>query len=1754
MRGIRKMKMERRRIPIYLLLIGVFMVGLLAFRWGMMSEADGTFFVINGTPVQSEKIDLDRKDSKLQIKVGEEIKEINDSDLQILDGNDKISFKNGTLSACKQGTAIIYYSNNGITCQVEVNVGFTIYAVNGNKDPIEDTTPAIILAAKQSGDTDNKLNGILCSEQLDIITGNNKAYKWESGNTSIVELKQRDSSGNLASLNDGKMTSDDNVIIAEAHQAGYTKITASYIENGKTKSTSIDVYVMPRILNCKDKKYSAPGVITDQNDPTNTFTVHKGDFLSTDFNVPDNENIMNIMSWTISESNSTEKPFVTSDFEDADKYLEQVNKRNGTLGNQFKVNAKAGDYVIKFYPVKDYTKWKSAACAPTTISLKVLPEDIDGQSIELSVGDQFNVLEALNVNDDDVTVSVKIVSTDDGRESNLDNKVTFIKSSNNNKLITVEENCDDKYVKLIVSDNNKGIRFDEAQTKSMCELKLRIVEKQVLYFQNMKIPLGEEPVDLPVNDWYLNYPYDWTVENDKKSNEYIDIIDNKQIRAKMTGNTKLTLSVTMPSGMVKRATLEVTIANNAATVEFDRKNNLIQKGEEVYINPIFKDKDGNTLPMKKDDVKWSIAEGEKYIDLKQEETKALITGKETGSATLLVVDKEGYTIGMYKVKVEEPVTGLSIYWGDENVSEKGEITVPKNRQFINFTASITPNNLTEKDIVLNWKSSNKDVLGDPDSKDGTNSQKHDGLFLLRGAGKTRVTVCSASDSTVFAEVTVIVTDDTNEIKLNTDVVTINVGESIPAISYTVKPETAKPTLKWYSMDPSIAKVDETTGEITGVAVGTTNLLVVTSDGKKAECVINVKQPTEAIKFIQPEITISKGSTLPLMDSTILQMTPADTTERPTWNSFEPGIASVDKNGVVTAVEAGTTYITAAIVNKNGELLTESIKINVVDAPSGISIDQEEYIVDVAGTVELTYHLTPSNATTNVKWRSLDESIAKVDETTGVVTGVKVGWTYVVASSEDGCYDTCIIYVRKQATGVDIIKDEEEVELGKSKQILYSLAPDIEATGSLSWNCSDTSIATVDANGVVTGVKIGTAFIVVTGIDSTGKVYSDTCRIKVVQAATNIVLEQEVYTVEVKGTKQITYHFEPTLESSAVLSWGVLDSTIATVDEKGVVTGVKIGTTYVYVNGTDPNGNIFSKSCRIDVVQMATGMKLDSEKYAVEVGKEQQIGYTLEPNKDSYMALSWSVIDPNVAKVDDKGVVTGVNVGTTHVIVTGLGVSATCTIEVYQNAETLNFTNPSLTVDVGESIEAAYTLVPATATKHTLNWSSQNSTIASVDANGKITGVSKGVTTVFANLPNGNVSYLTVNVISKAKGLQLDPASTELVKGKTLKIKPVFTPEDATNKKVKWASSNESVATIDENGKVTALAGGITMITGISEDGNFSASSMITVVEAVTSVKLNHTSYKLVKGKSVTLKATVDSNTATNSKVKWTTSNKKIATVSQSGKVTGKNIGTCTIKVTAKDGSKRSASCKIRVIRVAKGLEINKTYIRVMEGTRAKLKTKFRPANASIKSLKWETSDAAIATITSKGIITGVTPGMCTVTAKTTDGSNIKVSCTVNVYERVPSTGVTVAASDLIIVKGMTQSAGVTVSPANTTDKLRYSSDHKSIATVSSKGKIKAIKPGNATITVSTSGGQEAYISVTVVDLNKTSLTMEQYDAEDLWVEGIDQNVKWSSSNPAVARVENGSVVARRVGNCTITASLDGVKLYCKVRVNRIRRR
>mgnify|MGYP002619399508 FL=1 len=173
-------------------------------------------------------------------------------------------------------------------------------------------------------------------------------------------------------------------------------------------------------------------------------------------------------------------------------------------------------------------------------------------------------------------------------------------------------------------------------------------------------------------------------------------------------------------------------------------------------------------------------------------------------------------------------------------------------------------------------------------------------------------------------------------------------------------------------------------------------------------------------------------------------------------------------------------------------------------------------------------------------------------------------------------------------------------------------------------------------------------------------------------------------------------------------------------------------------------------------------------------------------------------------------------------------------------------------------------------------------------------------------------------VKKVTKVSLSKKSVVLVKGRSTTVKATVTPTDATNKKLKWTTSNSKVAVVNSQGKITAKGRGNATIKVMALDGsNKYATVKVTVKQPVTSVKLNRKSANLkVKGnakqKTVTLKATAYPKNANNKAVSWKSSNTRIATVNSKGKVIAKKRGTCYITATAKDGSKKSAKCKIVV--------------------------------------------------------------------------------------------------------------------------------------------------------------------------------------------------------------------------------------------------
>ena len=177
---------------------------------------------------------------------------------------------------------------------------------------------------------------------------------------------------------------------------------------------------------------------------------------------------------------------------------------------------------------------------------------------------------------------------------------------------------------------------------------------------------------------------------------------------------------------------------------------------------------------------------------------------------------------------------------------------------------------------------------------------------------------------------------------------------------------------------------------------------------------------------------------------------------------------------------------------------------------------------------------------------------------------------------------------------------------------------------------------------------------------------------------------------------------------------------------------------------------------------------------------------------------------------------------------------------------------------------------------------------------------------------------TKPTVKKITKVEVSKKSVTLLNGRNTTVKVKVSPSNATNKKLKWTTSNAKVATVNQSGKITAKGKGTATIKVMATDGsNKYATIKVTVKQPVTTVKINKKSANLkVKGKAkqktVTLKATVNPKNANVKSVKWTTSKSKIATVAQNGKVTAKKKGTCFITATAKDGSKKSAKCKIVV--------------------------------------------------------------------------------------------------------------------------------------------------------------------------------------------------------------------------------------------------
>lgn len=289
----------------------------------------------------------------------------------------------------------------------------------------------------------------------------------------------------------------------------------------------------------------------------------------------------------------------------------------------------------------------------------------------------------------------------------------------------------------------------------------------------------------------------------------------------------------------------------------------------------------------------------------------------------------------------------------------------------------------------------------------------------------------------------------------------------------------------------------------------------------------------------------------------------------------------------------------------------------------------------------------------------------------------------------------------------------------------------------------------------------------------------------------------------------------------------------------------------------------------------------------------------------------------------------------------------------------------------------------------------------------VNGLNLGSNIILKNTNACIKAYATTSNETATKpvtGVTLNKTTTKIKVGETESLVATVNPSDATNKNVTWTSSDETVATV-ANGVVTGKSVGTTTIKVTTQDGNHVASCNVTIEENeeeptvidVTGVELDKTEDEIKVGETLTLKATVLPENATNKNVTWSSSDEKIATVAN-GVVTGKKEGNVTITVTTQDGNYKE-ECKVEVIKVGvTGVTLNKDSLNLEVGDTGNLVASIEPKDATQKQVKWESLNEKVATISETGIIKAISEGKTTIRVITIDG-NFTATCELTVSKK-----------------------------------------------------------------------------------------------------------------------------------------------------------
>lgn len=412
-----------------------------------------------------------------------------------------------------------------------------------------------------------------------------------------------------------------------------------------------------------------------------------------------------------------------------------------------------------------------------------------------------------------------------------------------------------------------------------------------------------------------------------------------------------------------------------------------------------------------------------------------------------------------------------------------------------------------------------------------------------------------------------------------------------------------------------------------------------------------------------------------------------------------------------------------------------------------------------------------------------------------------------------------------------------------------------------------------------------------------------------------------------------------------------------------------------------------------------------------VGEGTKLNVNVYPTDAEDLSILWSTDDASIASVTSDGIVTALSPGKTKIYATSNAIPNICDfceVTVLQPVKGITLTPTPLELTEEESAQLVANVLPENASNKEVTWTSSDISVAMVSPQGMVYAIKPGTATIMATTVDGGfVALCKVTVKSKiivASEIQISSKSETIAVGETVQLNATVSPENTTNKTVKWTVTNQNVATVDAAGLVTAMSEGTTQIIVTTTDGsNLSAMCEIKVEKKfvnVSNIKIEPSETRIAIGHSTKLSVKISPEDATNKAIVWSSTTPDVASVAQDGTVTAISEGNTSIVASTQDGSNLSAACQVTVyndVVLVSKIVLSPEMIEGKENESVSITATVLPENASNKQLQWYSSNDDIATVT-EGVVKLHKKGSTIIAAEATDGSNVKSECTIIVSE------------------------------------------------------------------------------------------------------------------------------------------------------------